>query len=42
MPTDPMEEPSGDDEDSACIGAEDAPEITSSVQDDYIPDRWGE
>jgi hypothetical protein len=40
MPTDPMEEPSEDDEDSACIGPEEAPEVTSTATADYHPDRW--
>lgn len=32
--TDSMEEPSGDDENSACIGEDKAPEVTSAVQAD--------
>lgn len=40
MSPDPMEQPSDDEEDSACIGPEPTPEITSQVQADVPPNRW--
>lgn len=35
-----LEQSTGDNEASPCIGEEDQGEVTV-VQDDYIPDRWG-
>lgn len=40
MPTDPMEEPTKDEDDSPCIGAEETPEVTSTAHEDYHSDRW--